>query len=172
MSSLVNTALIPGSSAGTLFVPFNPHRWTWTGLGFFLRGCFESKWSRKVWSFFYYGRRTSPIQVYGLNETQMRNFLESEASLGSPHSRTSTFCLWPTPVPLSAAAPLRCISTCSDIMTRSFCALSTRPIVAPYRCETQPTPRCKAFLQAFVPRHSWSPKTLLSKRNPVNLLRG
>lgn len=28
----MNAALIPGSSAGTLFVPFSPHRWNWTGL--------------------------------------------------------------------------------------------------------------------------------------------
>lgn len=105
-----------------------------------------------------------------VNDETCWNLLR-EASLGPPRRWTST------PVLLFAAAPPLCIASCGDIMTRCPSALSTRGIVAPYRCETQPAPRCGAFLQAFVPRHSSNKtpadptETLLSKRNPIQLLR-
>lgn len=57
-----------------------------------------------------------------------------------------------TPVLLFPLAPPLSIGTCGDIMTRSLSALSARG--SPYKCETQPSLRCRAFLRAFVQRHS------------------
>lgn len=61
----------------------------WVGLRGF--GVFETNGPEK--SHFYDERRTSAIRV---NAMRMRNLLESESLLGSSHSRTSQFCLWPT----------------------------------------------------------------------------
>lgn len=149
MSSSVNTALIPGklrwkSSLSHL----TDTDVTDQGFGHFF--C-------KLSGHLYYGTRNRPIQVYRHKITGYADEKPFETGcqkrhLAHPRAEPPHFVPPLTPVLLFPLDPPLSIGTCGDIMTRSLSALSARG--APYKCETQPSLRCGAFLRAFVQRHS------------------